>query len=415
MSTVPRILASAYACRPGLGSEDGNGWELTRQLRRIGEVWVITPSHNRPAIAYAQAHGDLLDVHFEYVDVPRWPADSPRAIRFRRTHYNLWQRRILRTAKRLHREIGFDAVQHLTYAQYWSGSWMTQIGPPLVWGPVGGGESAPAPFVEAMDAAGQRYERNRDFARKVGKRYPIVARCAKKSTTALSATPETRLELERLGATNITMMPPAGLPDRDFAQLAALPLDKPAAPFRVLCVGRLEHWKGFQLAVAAMPRLLESHPDSELWIIGEGPADEHLRAVAEQHGVTHAVTLLGRVPRPEVLERLRTCHVLAHPSYHDSAGWATMEAMAAGLPVVCLDLGGPAVQVTDQTGFVLPAETPEQAIADIGAAFARLANEPELVRTLGAAGRARIGELFTWSKLGDRIANVEPYRTLRQR
>jgi glycosyltransferase involved in cell wall biosynthesis len=415
MSAAPRILASAYACRPGLGSEDGNGWELTRQLRRMGDVWVITPSHNREAITAAQADGDLVDVHFEYVDVPRWPADSPRAVRFRRTHYNLWQRKILATAKRLHASVGFDVVHHLTYAQYWSGSWMTQVGPPFVWGPVGGGESAPPAFVAAMDPAGQRYERNRDLARKVGNRYPIVARCARKAAMALSATPETRRELERLGTETISMLPPAGLPDDDYALLATLPLDRPRTPFRILCVGRLEHWKGFQLAMAAMPHLLETHPDSELWIIGEGMADDHLRAVAEQHGVSHAVTLLGGVPRAEVLERLQTCHVLAHPSYHDSAGWATMEAMAAGLPVVCLDLGGPAVQVTDQTGFVIAADSPEQAIADMGAAFVRLAEEPELATTLGAAGRARIGELFTWSRLGDRLAEIEPYRSLRTR
>ena len=135
-----KILATAYACKPGNGSEDGNGWHFSHQLARFGRVWVLTPGHNREAIESATASSDI---EFVYVDVPRWPADSAPANRFRRTHYNLWQAQILGTAKRLHRTIGFDVVHHLTYAQYWTGSWMGRLGVPFVWGPVGGGESAP--------------------------------------------------------------------------------------------------------------------------------------------------------------------------------------------------------------------------------------------------------------------------------
>ena len=50
--------------------------------------------------------------------------------------------------------------------------------------------------------------------------------------------------------------------------------------------------------------------------------------------------------------------MLIHPSLHDSGGWVCLEAMAAGRPVICLDLGGPGLQVTEKTGIKVKASTP---------------------------------------------------------
>ena len=83
-----------------------------------------------------------------------------------------------------------------------------------------------------------------------------------------------------------------------------------------------------------------------------------------------------------------------------------MEAMAAGRPVICLDLGGPALQVTAATGIKIPAITPEQVISDIAAALERIATDAPGRALLGQAGRARIEQEFNWKKLGDRMAVV---------
>jgi glycosyltransferase involved in cell wall biosynthesis len=415
-----RILATAYACRPGSGSEDGNGWWLADQLRRFGDVWVLTPSNNRAAIESAAIESAANEapqrgfVKFVYVDVPRWPADSTAANRWRRTHYNLWQLRILRTARRLHAEIGFDVVHHLTYGQYWSGTWIGRLGPPFVWGPVGGGESAPADLVAALPEAGQRYERHRDMARTVGRRTLPVARAARAATLVLAATDETKRAVEALRVARVEVMPTAALPDADYEALAAIRASAPQSGLRIMCVGRLEYWKGFHLAVEAFASFVAKAPDSELWIVGAGPAEGHLRELVRAHGLEDKVSLLGRLPRSEVLERLARSHVLAHPSLHDSAGWATLEAAAAGLPVVCLDLGGPALQVTPETGVKIPVDDTSAIVPAIAEAFAALAADPAHARALGAAGRARVGAHFTWDRLGDRLATLEPYRSVIQ-
>ena len=178
-----------------------------------------------------------------------------------------------------------------------------------------------------------------------------------------------------------------------------------------MSVGRLEHWKGFHLAVESLAALIAEVPTAELHIVGAGPADAHLRAQVKSLGLQQNVQFLGRLPRAEVLARLANSHVLVHPSLHDSGGWATLEAAAIGLPIVCLDIGGPALQVTTQTGIKISVRDPEQVVPQIAKALAALAGDPLHAAELGAAGRRRVGENFTWDRIGDRLAMMPPYAT----
>ena len=78
-----------------------------------------------------------------------------------------------------------------------------------------------------------------------------------------------------------------------------------------------------------------------------------------------------------------------------------MEAMAAGRPVICLDLGGPALQVTDETGIKVPAISPEQVVRDLAAAMLKLATDPALGSRMGDAARERVKQYFAWDKKGE--------------
>jgi glycosyltransferase involved in cell wall biosynthesis len=106
------------------------------------------------------------------------------------------------------------------------------------------------------------------------------------------------------------------------------------------------------------------------------------------------------------MARLARCHVLVHPSLHDSGGWVCLEAMASARPVICLDLGGPATQVTDDTGFRVHAGTPEQAIADMAAAMRKLHDDPELRRRMASAGPKRVIEAFCWDEKVRRMNQI---------
>jgi glycosyltransferase involved in cell wall biosynthesis len=178
-------------------------------------------------------------------------------------------------------------------------------------------------------------------------------------------------------------------PEKDFIRFAS--------------VGRLLHWKGFHLALRAFARARLS--DAEYWVLGDGPERERLQALAEDLKISHQVKFWGRLSRDETLRRLGECHALVHPSLHESGGWVCLEAMALGRPVVCLDLGGPAVQVTEETGFKVSASKSEQVVDELAAVMRKFSEDRVPMIHLGEAARERVAERFNWSKKGDYIAD----------
>jgi glycosyltransferase involved in cell wall biosynthesis len=187
----------------------------------------------------------------------------------------------------------------------------------------------------------------------------------------------------------------------------------------VVSLGDLLHLKGFELGLRAFAQFQKKFPQSEYWLMGEGPERKRLQRIVQELGVEKSVKFWGRIPRAEVLKKLEQCDALVHPSLHDSGGWVCLEAMAAGRPVVCLDIGGPGLQVSVQTGVKVKAIDPKQAITEMATAMENLAVNPELRERMGQAGRARVRELFAWDKKGEwlralsaQIARVEGRGTL---
>jgi glycosyltransferase involved in cell wall biosynthesis len=80
---------------------------------------------------------------------------------------------------------------------------------------------------------------------------------------------------------------------------------------------------------------------------------------------------------------------------------ACLEAMAVGRPVICLDLGGPALQVTEETGVKVSAITPEQVVNDLMEAMLLLASAPDCRKRMGEAARRRVIEHFDWDRKGE--------------
>ncbi|MFY9530375.1 MAG: glycosyltransferase [Candidatus Acidiferrales bacterium] len=398
-----KVLVSAYACEPKKGSEAGAGWNWVCQISRFEECWVITRLNNRDAIDRALAGSPMPRVHFVYYDLPQWARFWKKGQRGTRAYYYLWQIGAYRLAKNLHRQVQFDLVHHLTFASYWLPSLLSLLPAPFLWGPVGGAESAPHNFWGSFSLRGKLYELVRDVARFVGELNPLVRMTARRAVAGLAVTPQTACRLKALGCRDVSLSSQSALSVEELSLLRRVPL-RTGSAFRVLSVGRFLHWKGFELGIKAFAEFYQRYPESRYWLIGDGPEDERWRRLARDLGAEKGIVFWGALPRSEVLMKIADCDVLLHPSLHDSGGWVTVEAMAAGRPVICLDLGGPAVQVTQATGIKIPAITPEQVVADIAAALEQIAGDSSRRARLGEAGRARIEQHFNWEKLGDQLA-----------
>ena len=172
---------------------------------------------------------------------------------------------------------------------------------------------------------------------------------------------------------------------------------------RFVSVGQLIHLKGFDISLRAFA--LANIAGAEYWLIGDGRERRRLEELAYV-GDCRPGAVLGEGAAPRGAERLRDCDVMLHPALHNSGGWAAVEGMAAGLPVICLDLGGPATQVTAESGFKIPARDPDQASRDIAAAMIELARDEDLRRRLSRGARERVRQEFCWTSKAERFNSI---------
>ena len=158
----------------------------------------------------------------------------------------------------------------------------------------------------------------------------------------------------------------------------------------VIAVSRLVRHKGWPELLRAM----EAVPGAVLWVVGERLASDHGQSLDADFARAEAVLgpRLKRLGyRHDVARLLAAADVFALPSHFEGLPMSIIEAMLTGLPVVATDIRGPREQVVDgQTGLLVP---PAQD-APLAAALARLAADPALRASMGAAGRHRACTLF---------------------
>jgi glycosyltransferase involved in cell wall biosynthesis len=407
------ILLSAYACEPNRGSEPGVGWNMAVAIAKHQPTWVLTSNTHRPAIEQELAAHPIPNLQVVYVDplgwVYDWSQEGKRAHWDVHLHYYLWQIWAYFTATKLHAQVGFKVAHHVTYVKYSSPSFLSLLPVPFIWGPIGGAESAPYAFWRDFDGRGKLYETLRAFARWLGELDVFVHLTARRSALTWTTTKDTAKAVQRLGANQVEILIESGLSQDEINRLAQFPVSNPPQ-IRFISMGRLLHWKGFSLGIRAFAKA--ACPNAEYWILGEGPERTRLQVLTEELGVADRVKFLGRLSRDEGLQQLGECQVLIHPSLHDSGGWVCLEAMAAGRPVICLDLGGPGAQVTPQAGVKVPALHPDQAVSDMAEAILKLAQHPELREQMAAAGRKLVSERYSWDMKALQVNRL--YTTLSQ-
>jgi glycosyltransferase involved in cell wall biosynthesis len=395
-----KILLSAYACEPGKGSEPAVGWNWALALMRRGHrIHVLTRSNNREAI---EATDTFLSsaVTFHYYDLPRWCQRWKHWPGGLYPYYLLWQIGASRRARQLHREIRFDLVHHVTFASFRQPSFMGTLGIPFLFGPVGGGEGTPRLFRVSMPLPARIAEVIRSTENHFVPLDPLMRRTFSSARAILCTTSQTLACVPRRFHNKCRVQLAIGI---DPSQISSSERDALSPP-HFLFVGRLLAWKGLHLAFRALQLVRAAVPDATLRVIGSGRDESWLKAQAASAGVSDAVEWTAPIPHPEIACAYQQSVALVFPSLHDSGGMVTLEALASGLPVICLDLGGPASIVSPQSGIVVSARNSDEArvVHDLAQAMIRLATDTDLHAQLSAGAIARAHQL-TWDRMAEVI------------
>lgn len=402
-----RVLISAYACEPEKGSEPAVGWNWVRQIARFHEVWVLTRANNRKALEKALASDPLPNVHWVYVDLPPWALFWKKGGRGLYLYYCTWQVGVYVAAKKLHRRVNFNLVHHVTFGASWFPTFLHFLPVPFVWGPVGAGLPCPRAFHREFSFRGKASEWARQVMLIVSRLDPVHRQIENRASLIVAISSATVDQLKPKNQQKTILFSQVGV-DRDEL---ALPFENSADSsnsFRLLSVGRLVYWKGFALGIEAFAIFNKQHPNSEYWIIGDGPEKARLTHIVSSLGLSSVVRFLGPLHRETYLKHLSQSSVLLFPSVHEPGAFVIVEAMAARRPVVCLDFGEPATIVTSDTGIKVPLSIPERVVIAISQAIALLASDPSLCERMGNAGHRRALETFAWDMKG--IAMMEIYQ-----
>jgi glycosyltransferase involved in cell wall biosynthesis len=113
----------------------------------------------------------------------------------------------------------------------------------------------------------------------------------------------------------------------------------------------------------------------------------------------------GQLPHDEAIAAMRGADVLVHTSVREGTPHVVLEAMAQGLAVVCHDIAGLSVAVTDRCGIKVPLVDPATSIAAFRTAVERFVETPPLLQALSAGAAARAADL-TWEAKAAEIARI---------
>jgi hypothetical protein len=172
---------------------------------------------------------------------------------------------------------------------------------------------------------------------------------------------------------------------------------------RVLAVGRLTYYKGFETLVEAVAR----EPAVQLVLAGEGEERPALERAIAQSGAGTRIRMLGAVDDDALCRLLASCDVLCLPSRErtEAFGIVLVEAMRYGKPIVATELRGSGVTFVARQGqnaLLVPPEDP----AALAAALASLAAHPAQRQMLGTLGRERYLREFDIARVARGVRSV---------
>lgn len=402
-----KVLVSAYACEPHKGSEPGVGWNWAKQIAKFAEVWVITRANNREVIEEELKKNPETNLHFVYVDLPRWMRFWKKGQRGVHLYYYLWQLALYFRAKKLAKKSKFDIAHHLTFGNFSFPSTLSLIGIPFILGPIGGVDRIPSCLKTAIGLRGYLFELFRDIMHKI---YfildPLMRITYKKAKFILCRTKATqRFVTQRIKGMNIVLFSETGL-HFPIELNCFTNFKNETTELSVLFSGRLIPLKGLALALHSFKIFCEKYPNVIFHIIGDGCDKSRLLKLTKSLGILEKVVYWGFLPRSAVLSEVKKCDIFFFPSLREGGSWSLLEAMGLSKPIVCLNTAGPREVVTDECGIKVKPITFEQTVNDLADALLKLANDPELRRKMGEAGRRRVMEHYTWEKKGEFIKKV---------
>jgi glycosyltransferase involved in cell wall biosynthesis len=420
-----RILVSAYAFSPVHGSEPSTGWNICSRLAAYHDVTVLTRSWNEnlwpedwrrreEAERFMRDHGPVPGLTIHFVASPALSRLlQPRPLVNLRSPfffqgYAAWQRAAYREAVCLHRDRPFDVTHQLTITSFREPGYLWKLRVPFIWGPIGGGGNIPWSCLADFGSHDRLYYALKNVANKMHVWTKWRSRMAARRAERVFVTSEELYAvIDRWGGTPRLML------DTGSPNWAGRPrCFDGMRPLRLCWIGLHIGRKALPLLLYALAELRQRGLGEKvhLTILGTGPETHAWQALGQQLQVQQMTTWTGQVPYQQVREELDTQDALVMSSLQEGTSNVLMEALAAGLPVICHDISGISVAIDENCGIKIPLRDRRTSILQFADAIARLVTTKGLLNRLseGALHRAKA---LSWDEKVQEIVSAYDARS----
>ncbi len=397
-----RIFISAYACEPGLGSEIGVGWHWVLEMSKCFDLWVLTRESNRHTIEpWIANHPEFANIHFLYFDLPKWARFWKKGLRGVRTYYNIWQMCTNSIVRRTMKANDIKIFHHLTYGNaIWrvSGYGRRQF---FVWGPIGGLETIPKDFSRHYTGKSKLIEMvRRLMVRLLPMNFGFRNRC-KSADVILCKTNLTRQQIPEKYRSKAVLFTDVAV---DNADIQGHAIGKDSNVVNLLTVGRLDAWRGFDLAIEALAQALKTNRNLRLTIVGKGQDSARLQSLTQQLGIADKVEFAGKLSMEDYKARLSQSDAVVNASLKEGAVTVSFDCMTYGKPLICLDTTGYTRYFNDDYSVVIPITNRAQTIEELSKAMVAVCDSQMRIR-LGENAR-KAGKAFSWDNRGEEIRDL---------
>jgi len=171
----------------------------------------------------------------------------------------------------------------------------------------------------------------------------------------------------------------------------------------VLFIGRLVPQKGVEYLIRAVPLILQHNNVAKFIITGDGWSRNYLESLARSTGCSDRIRFLGFVSDSELVELTMSADALVIPSIYEPFGIVALEGMAAGVPVVAVNVGGLAEIVEhDRTGVLVYPRNPESIAWGVN----RVLSDPGYSQWLIQNAKRKVREAYSWEAVAKRTIEV---------
>lgn len=417
-----KLLLICYECSPYIGSEWAVGWGRLLGAAKVAETHVMTSQANYRHLLRARGEGLIpANVHFH---TPEPDAALRRmekktgmfAYNYRAYHH--WHRLALHYMRALHERERFALVHQVNVCTFREPGYGFELGIPYIWGPMGGSQNFPARFLRSLPVKEALKEGLRGAANRVALTKGRVRHAAKRADLVFAANSTNLRDFQRALRGDVELLLETGLhavhaPDRTrfAARIAQHKAGMKAAPLRLLWSGELHTRKALPVLLRALA-LLGPETPWQLDVLGDGPMQQAWCEEARRLHLGDHVRFLGRQTFTDAVAEMDTADLFCFTSLRDTSGNVVLEALAAGVPVICFDHQGCGDMVDDHCGIKIPVSSPRQAYRDWAEAIRALVAQPEQLLALSHGATERASK-FLWSHNHQRMNEI--YRTLATR